>query len=106
MGWKTLFFLALLIAGGIGYFLWGKVEQAPPAATLPGYVNALKNDELKAQSVAAGANLEGVRSAVEKYKADRGSLPSSLQDLVPQYLDHVPGGLQYDPATGNVSAAP
>lgn len=106
MGWKSVFLIALLIAGAVGYYLWGKVEQAPPEATLPGYTNALKNDELKAQSMAAGANIENVKGAVEKYRNDKGALPASLQDLVPNYLDHVPGGLQYDPATGTVGVAP
>ncbi len=105
MGWKSVFLIALLIAGAVGYYLWGKVGQAPPEATLPGYTHALKNDELKAQSMAAGANIENVKDAVEKYRNDKGSLPASLQDLVPDYLDHVPGGLQYDPATGTVGVA-
>jgi len=42
---------------------------------------------------------------VEKYKGDKGTLPASLQDLVPNYIDHIPGGLQYDPGTGKVTVA-
>lgn len=103
MDWKAIFFLALLIAGGVGYYLWNKVEQAPPEATLPGYTNALKNDEAKAQAVAAGANLDLVRTAVEKYKSMKGGNPATLQDLVPEYIDHIPGGIGYDPASGSVS---
>lgn len=105
MGWKSLFVFLLLLIGGIAYFLWNKVEEAPPQATLPGYANALKNDLTKAQNVAGAANLDTVKSAVEKYRSDKGSLPSSLQDLVPAYLDHVPGGIQYDSSTGTVSVA-
>ena len=105
MGWKTVFILALLIAGGIGYYLWGTVQEAPKEATLPGYTNALKNDEMKAAAVAAGANVENVQSAVSKYQSMKGSNPATLQDLVPEFLDHVPGGLSYDASTGKVSAA-
>ncbi len=105
MSWKVVFLLALMIVGAIGYFLWGKVEQAPPEATLPGYTNALKNDEMKAQAVVAGTQLDSVKSAVEKYKSDKESFPPSLQDLVPNYIDHIPGGIAYDPSTGIVSVA-
>lgn len=106
MGWKSIFFLALLIAGGIGYYLWGKIQEAPKEATLPGYTNALRNDELKAQAVAGQANVENVQGAVNKYRSLKGTAPASLQDLVPEFLDHIPGGLQYDASTGTVSAAP
>ena len=105
MDWKVIFLVALLIVGGVGYYLWGKVEQAPPEATLPGYTNALKNDEIKAQAAAATANIGIVQEAVHKYHSMKGSLPATLQDLVPEYIDHIPGGLQYDAATGTVSVA-
>lgn len=103
MGWKSIFVVALLVVGAIGYFLWGKVQEAPPEATLPGYTNALKNDELKAQAAAASTNVLLVQEAVNKYKSQKESNPASLQQLVPEYIDHIPGGLQYDPSTGTVS---
>ena len=103
MGWKFTLFVALLVVGGIGYYLWGIIKEAPKEATLPGYVNTLQKDVQKAQAAAALANLDVVKGAVEKYRSEKGSFPASLQDLVPAYMDHVPGGLQYDPATGNVS---
>ncbi len=105
MSWKAVFVVALLIVGAIGYYLWGKVEEAPKEATLPGYTNALKNDEARAQAAAAGAQLDVVKSAVEKYKSDKGTPPPTLQDLVPNYIDHIPGGLQYDASSGTVSVA-
>lgn len=104
MGWKSVFAIALLIVGAIGYYLWGKVEKAPKEATLPGYTNALKNDELKAQAAASTANVQTVQEAVNKYREMKNSNPASLQDLVPEYLDHIPGGVQYDASTGTVSA--
>ena len=105
MGWKSLFVFLLLLIAGIAYYLWNVLKEAPQDATPTGYTNALKNDLTKAQNVAGAANLDTVKSAVEKYRSDKGSLPSSLQDLVPNYLDHVPGGLQYDSSTGTVSVA-
>jgi hypothetical protein len=105
MGWKFTFFVALLVVGGIGWYLWGVIKTAPKEATLPGYVDTLQRQEQKAHAVANMANLEMVKSAVEKYRGERGSLPPSLQDLVPLFMDHVPGGVVYDPTTGIVSAA-
>ncbi len=102
---KLFFLLLLLVLGGVGYYLWTTMEAAPPEATLPGYANALRNDEHRAQVAASGMNTENVQAAVEKYKNMKGSLPGSLQDLVPDYIDHIPGGLQYDSATGKVSPA-
>ena len=105
MGNKLILLLALLALGGLGYYLWGKVGEAPKEATLPGYTNALKADEQKAKAAAATANLGAVQEAVNKYHAEKGVYPSALQDLAPAYLDHVPEGLQYDASTGAVSVA-
>ena len=98
-------FLALLLLGGVGYYLWGAIEKAPKEATLPGYTKALQDDERKARIAAATANLASVQEAVNKYHAEKGSWPASLQDTAPTYIDHIPGGLEYDPATGSVSVA-
>jgi hypothetical protein len=106
MGFKFILVVVLLVAGAVGYYLWDQVPEAPKAATFTGYTEGLKGSEDKALAVASGANTEDVQGAVEKYRADKGALPASLQDLVPNYLDHVPGGLQYDAAAGKVSAAP
>lgn len=76
---KLFFLLLLLVLGGVGYYLWTTMEAAPPEATLPGYANALRNDEHRAQVAASGMNTENVQAAVEKYKNMKGSLPGSLQ---------------------------
>ncbi len=101
---KLFLILLVLVLAGVGWYLWTIVAEAPKEATLPGYTNALKNDEQKAQRVAGAANAENVQGAVEKYRSMKGSNPSSLQDLVPDYIDHIPGGILYDPATGKVSS--
>jgi hypothetical protein len=103
---KLILFAVVLAAGSIGYLLWNTKPDTPPQQTLTGYTQGLQSSEQKAEAVASGANVENVRMAVEKYKNEKGASPASLQDLVPNYLDHVPGGVQYDPATGVVSAAP
>ena len=103
MSWKFILVLVVLIGGGVGYYLWTQVPETPKDATLTGYTQGLKNAEDKAAAVAAGANVENVRAAVEKFKSMKGSNPPALQDLVPEYIDHIPGGVQYDPATGTVS---
>ncbi len=102
----TKLFILLLIAivGGIGYYLWTVVASVPKEATLPGYTNALQRDEQRAQAVAGHANLELVQQAVNSYKSQKGVAPTTLQDLVPDFIDHIPGGVQYDATTGTVSA--
>jgi hypothetical protein len=102
---KLFILLVILVLGGIGYYLWDTIQKAPKEATLPGYVNTLQRDEQKAQAVAGHANVENVQAAISAYKSQKGVAPATLQDLVPDFLDHVPGGLQYDAATGTVSPA-
>ncbi len=100
---KVLFVVVVVVIGGIGYYMWQTIETAPQDATLPGYTQSLKNDEDKARQVMGHANVDTVRAAITNYKSQKGTLPASLQDLVPDFIDHIPGGVQYDPATGNVS---
>jgi hypothetical protein len=105
MNMKLIFLLIVLVGGGVGYYLWNQVPDTPKEATLPGYTKALQEDEKKARVAAATANLASVQEAVNKYHAEKGSWPASLQDTAPTYIDHIPGGLEYDSATGTVSVA-
>jgi ABC-type microcin C transport system permease subunit YejB len=105
MNGKVMFVVIAVLVGAIGYYLWSQIPPTPKEQTLSGYTQGLQNSEKKAQTVASTANVENVQQAVEKYKVMKGTNPPSLQDLVPEYLDHVPGGLQYDAGTGTVSAA-
>jgi predicted negative regulator of RcsB-dependent stress response len=104
MSWKFIFVVVLAIGGAVGYYLWHQTPETPKEQTLSGYTQALQTDQKKAREATSAANVTDVQGAVEKYRADKGSLPASLQDLVPDYLDHVPGGIGYDPASGAVSA--
>ncbi len=100
---KLFILILVLVVGGIGYYLWTVVESAPKEATLPGYTQTLHNDEQKAREVMGHANLDAIRGAITNYRSQKGTNPASLQDLVPDFIDHIPGGIQYDPGTGTVS---
>jgi hypothetical protein len=104
MNWKFLLMIALIV-GGCYWLITSVMHQTPANDTPTAYVGALKNDENKAQDAAATANVQSVQEAVNKYKTMKNENPASLQDLVPDYIDHIPGGLQYDSGTGIVSAA-
>ena len=101
---KLIFALVLLVGGAIGYYLWKQVPETPKDATLTGYTQNLKIDEQKARAAVSTDNVQQVQQAIEKYKAMKGSNPASLQDLVPDYIDHIPGGVTYDAASGTASA--
>ena len=105
MNMKLTLLLIVLVGGGVGYYLWNQVPDTPKEATLPGYTKALQDDERKAKAAAATANIGSVQEAVNKYHAEKDAWPASLQDVAPTYIDHIPGGLQYDPATGIVSVS-
>jgi hypothetical protein len=102
---KLILVVVVLVGGAIGYYLWNQVPETPKDATLTGYTQGLKESEDKARAVASTSNVENVQGAINKYRAMKGSNPATLQDLVPDYIDHIPGGVAYDPATGNASAA-
>jgi hypothetical protein len=103
---SKLFWLLVLVALGWGaYYFWNQIPDTPKNQTLGGYVDTLQRDEAKAKVAASNVNVTIVQQAINKYKADKGNLPASLQDLAPDYLDHIPGGVQYDPSTGAVSPA-
>jgi len=103
MSWKFILVVVILVVGGVGYYIWNQTPDVPKEATLDGYAHSLQRDEQKAQSVASSTNVQLVKEALEKYKSMKGANPASLQDLVPDYIDHIPGGVQYDPASGTVS---
>jgi hypothetical protein len=96
--------LAVLV--GLIYFgvQWLKSWKPPKEQTLPGYTQGLKRSRLKAVTAVEAYNLQGLTDAVWKFKASQERFPTSLQELVEAgYIDHVPQGFHYDPATGAVS---
>jgi uncharacterized protein YpmB len=101
---KFIFGVVILVLAGVAYLMWSKMEEAPKEATYDAYTKRVIAQEQKAKDVASSTNVENVHDAVEKYKSMKGGNPATLQDLVPEYLDHIPGGVGYDPASGAVSA--
>lgn len=106
MSWKWILVVAVLVVGGGAYYLIHQQPDIPKEATLDSYTKRVVEQEHKAEVAVSADKVKDAQAAVERYKADKESNPPSLQDLVPHYMDHVTGGLQYDPATGVVSAAP
>lgn len=101
---KFIFGVVILVLAGVAYLMWSKMEEAPKEATYDSYTKRVVAQEQKAKDVASSTNVENVHDAVEKYKSMKGGNPASLQDLVPEFLDHIPGGVGYDSASGAVSA--
>jgi len=102
MSWKFILVVVLLVGGGVGYYLFNQEPPKPPEPDP--MTERLHRYQDKAQVAVSADRVKDVQAAIERYKVSKEANPPSLQDLVPQYLDHVPGGLQYDPATGIVSA--
>ncbi|ORX22345.1 prepilin-type N-terminal cleavage/methylation domain-containing protein [Thermoanaerobacterium sp. PSU-2] len=74
------------------------------AIAVPRVTNSLSNAKNNANS----ANLQIVQEAVERYNAENGNYPSSLNDLVPNYLKSIPTlqdgkTFNYDQSSGTVS---
>ncbi|MGF7397052.1 type II secretion system protein [Thermoanaerobacterium thermosaccharolyticum] len=74
------------------------------AIAVPRVTGSLNN----AKNNANNANLQIVQEAVERYNAEKGSYPSKLDDLVPDYLKSIPTlqdgkTFEYDQEKGSVS---
>jgi len=108
---KFFFYIALLV--GVAYgakWLWeqNKDTLAGKMTTDMAGGQLIKGQEVinKAKGLVAGASVDAVQQVVNTYKAETGSWPASLQDLLSRgKLTDLPGGLSYDPATGTVSSS-
>jgi len=104
---KTLVYLAILAGLGYGaykmmdYFTQGGKGPMNPAVQLQNGQRAVE----AAKRVTGKEVVESVQRAVNGFRDAEGRFPSSLQELVDKkYIEAVPGGVTYDPATGTVSA--
>lgn len=105
---KFLFVIFLAAAAYGGYYLITLATKGDGKSQgAEGYVANLQRAEDKARAAVSLDNLANVKSAVERFQGEKGHLPGSLQECVEAgYLEKVPQGLSYDPATGNVTAQP
>jgi len=104
---KIIALLVFVALGYGGYVLITSATKEAPKAGMDGYAGQLKRGEERAQSVMRESNVVLARGAVERYRGEKGALPSSLQDCVNAgYLERVPQGVAYDASTGAVSVAP
>lgn len=100
---KAFGLILLLIAMAVsGYLMIGAGTHEPNAPTPQNAQNLIE----KAHNAVAIADLSSLKSVIDTYKAAKGKLPDSLQQLKDEgYIDRVPGGVNYDPATGAVTPA-
>ena len=108
---KFLFWLAIAAAAVYGVYWWFE-NQSGGAATrfaqeaAGGQVERSREMVGSVRQKMAGAAAQEVARAVAQFREQNGRNPSGLQELVDRgFMQSVPPGLTYDPATGEVGAA-
>ncbi len=106
---KALGLVGLLVVLGIAG--WIMVGQGGPSAALGGgelaEASRAQAMEQSARNAVAEADLANLKTAVSAFQAAQGRLPGSLDELKDGgYIQSVPAGVRYDPATGAVTAVP
>ena len=104
---KMLIYLAILAGLAYGtfqmmvYFSGGAKGPLNPGTQLVNGRTAID----AAKRATSKEVVDGVQQAVNGFHAAEGRFPATLQELVEKkYIEAVPGGVTYDPATGTVSA--
>jgi hypothetical protein len=104
------FIILILFAAfayGAYYLITTATEGDGKNVGAEGYVKNMQRAEDRARDVMHQENVANAKSAVERFKGEKGNLPASLQECVDGgYLEKVPQGVVYDPSTGTVSATP
>lgn len=99
---KAFGIVTVLIAMLVSMILFlrpGAGPDAPTAQNAPVIIE-------KAKVAVQVADLGSLKSVIETFKASKERYPLSLDELKDEgYIDRVPGGVVYDPATGAVSPA-
>lgn len=102
--------VALLAVLGIAGYLMiggGDGNGGPSANSQLGQAKAAKGMEDKARAAMAIGATKSVQEALDSFEASKQRKAASLDELVSEgFMQSVPGGLVYDPATGKVSSAP
>jgi len=95
------------VCGGVYYLISSVKPENTPKMGMDGYVGTMKRTEDRAKDVMHQDNAANAHNAVERFHGEKNRYPDSLQEAVDAgYLEHVPQGVVYDPATGTVTAAP
>jgi hypothetical protein len=102
---KKLLVLAVLVLAGWGVYKWMETLHVEKVMG-PDQVKEGEKLKAMAERAVGKADMGVVREAVAKFRSAENRFPSSLQEAVDKgYLDKVPAGVTYDPATGEVKAA-
>lgn len=103
---KKLLIIAIL--GGIGYGIYSwltSYAKAPLLAATSGQLEKGKVATDAASRIVREESARNVQTVVDRYKAEQGVYPASLQELVDKNLmSEIPPGLSYDASTGKVTA--
>lgn len=103
---KKLLIIAVL--GGIGYGIYAWLTgyaKAPLLAATSGQLEKGKAATDAASRVVHEESARNVQAVVDRYKAEQGTYPASLQELVDKNLmSEIPPGVSYDASTGRVTA--
>jgi len=104
---KILLVLVVAALGYGAYYLMNSAMKDAPKVGMDGYAGNLKRAEDRAKDVMHQDNVANAHNAIERFHGEKDRYPATLQEAVDAgYLEHVPQGVVYDPATGAVSAAP
>ena len=103
---KKLLIFAVLAGGAYGiYAFLTTYAKAPIIGATSGQLEQGKAAAAAATRVQREETARSVQAVVDRYKAEQGSFPASLQELVDKGLmSEIPPGVTYDPSSGKVSA--
>jgi hypothetical protein len=104
---KAFGLIALLLVLGIcGYLMVGNGSTGPNATSELGQAAAAKGEEDRARNAMALAKIPELKTAVLSFQTAKGRWPASLDELKQAgFIQDVPAGISYDPATGAVNSA-
>jgi hypothetical protein len=102
---KAFGYISLLLVLGIcGYLMVGNGSTGPNATSELGQAAAAKGEEDRARAAMAVAQVPVLKTAVLQFQSAKGRWPASLDELKQAgFIQDVPAGVSYDPATGAVN---
>jgi len=96
----------LLVLGICGYLMVGNGSTGPNATSELGQAAAAKGEETRARNAMALAKIPELKGALLSFQTAKGRWPASLDELKETgFIQEIPAGVTYDPATGSVAGA-